>query len=102
MPLPMGGETVIKVKPLDNDSYSVEISDNGIGIENSWALKRTGPNEHNSKGMEITIERLELWCRKIGGRFSFDIQQMHKPNGDSAGTCVSLTLPLHLAHGAVV
>ena len=55
MPSTLNGELVIDFKELDN-SLLITITDNGIGIENSRALKQH--DTHKSHGMGLIIKRI--------------------------------------------
>jgi len=55
MPSSMNGELVIDLKEQD-DNLMITITDNGIGIENSRALKEH--SEHKSHGMELIKKRI--------------------------------------------
>jgi anti-sigma regulatory factor (Ser/Thr protein kinase) len=93
MPLPHGGEVIVRIFTNDPDYFTVEIADNGLGIEVSRGIKHSQGLQHKSKGMRITMERLELWCRKAGKKYSVNIAQRESGSGQSAGTLVKLELP---------
>ena len=50
----------------------IEITDNGIGIENSIKSKSDYDGDHRSQGMEITSKRIEL-LNKLSDR-KFEIK----------------------------
>ncbi|RZL45092.1 MAG: diguanylate cyclase, partial [Pedobacter sp.] len=56
MPKETGGEIQINLK-IDNNNLNIEIIDDGVGIENSLKAKK---DNHISKGMQLTKERLNL------------------------------------------
>lgn len=71
-----------------------ELTDNGIGIDNSLKLKGNQPvGDHESKGVEITNRRIEILRRLTGenllivGPF-----QLNDENGNALGTKVILKL----------
>lgn len=71
-----------------------EVTDNGIGIDNSLKLKGNQPvGDHESKGVEITNRRIEILRRLTGenllivGPF-----QLNDENGNALGTKVILKL----------
>lgn len=69
------------------------ITDNGIGIENSLKNKTTADN-HISKGMEITQNRIEL-IKKTSGR-SIELtgpRQIHENENTEGGTQVCIKIP---------
>jgi len=88
MPKPQGGEIFIRISDVKEDLYTVEIIDNGVGIENSKAKKTA--KEHNSKGMQLTKERLNLWANQLNTSFKLQVSQRADKEG---GTIVLLTLP---------
>jgi ligand-binding sensor domain-containing protein len=57
MPLEAGGDLKISILLENQHRLKIEITDNGIGIDNSLKQKK---NEHTSKGMTLTQERINL------------------------------------------
>lgn len=96
MPLTDGGQIIINVKMLHELNYQVIIRDTGIGIEASKEIKKGQELTHNSKGMNLTKERLDLWSRSIGGKFDLHIEEIKTGNGVLGGTEVTITLPAQL------
>jgi len=71
------------------------VTDNGVGIENSLKNKTTADN-HISKGMEITQNRLELIRKSMG--LNIELRgpwQIQDELGNSKGTKVTILLPLN-------
>lgn len=73
----------------------IEIKDNGIGIETSIKQKMQFSGDHKSKGMEITMKRIQL-LKKV---FQQDIDligplQVTDANGNSEGTLVQIKISL--------
>lgn len=94
--LPKEGQGKVEVKVELNDAHLVwTIKDNGIGIENSLRNK-TGTDEHISRGMEITTDRIEL-IRKMTGKNVELIgpKQVNDQQGRSVGTLVKIIFPDH-------
>lgn len=87
MPKEDGGKISIEIKDKLEDVLLIHIIDDGIGIENSLANKKQA---HQSKGMDLTKERINL-LNKIEAK---PIHLSVKQNG-KAGTIVTLELPLH-------
>jgi ligand-binding sensor domain-containing protein/anti-sigma regulatory factor (Ser/Thr protein kinase) len=94
MPLPEGGSIYINAGKLNDSQYKVEIRDTGMGIEASRELKKSTGLPHTSKGMKLTIERLELWTRISHSNFELKAEQGESSEGDYAGTTITLILPL--------
>jgi sensor histidine kinase YesM/streptogramin lyase len=85
MPKEDGGKISIVIKPEGNDKLLIQIIDNGIGIDNSLRVKR---DKHESKGMSLTQERINL----INQIEANPIQISIKQNGNS-GTTISILVP---------
>ena len=94
MPLGSGGKIDIRVSAIDIDYLMVTIEDNGIGIETSRKQKENRPNDHVSKGMQITRDRLALFARMTGKKHEVKIAEI-KQNGKVEGTQVEILLPAH-------
>ncbi|RYG11039.1 MAG: diguanylate cyclase, partial [Chitinophagaceae bacterium] len=86
MPLEEGGEVAININLKEEGYLQINIIDNGVGIENSLSQKKSG---HQSKGMDLTQERINL-LNKIEAK---PIQLSIKQNGKS-GTIVTILVPL--------
>ena len=87
MPKEEGGEVKIEIVQKDEDYLWIKIIDNGIGIENSLSTKNSS---HQSKGMKLTQERINL-LNKIEAK---PIQLFVEQNGNS-GTTVTILVPLN-------
>ena len=79
-----------------NDSLDFEVIDNGVGIDESSEFRSDFAGDHESKGMKITENRIEL-IRKINGGKLMIIGpfQINDENGKSKGTKVIIKLPLN-------
>lgn len=69
------------------------IEDNGIGRERAAAQRQQG-NEHHSRGLQITRDRLALYNRRFNLDATFDIEDLYDENGQPCGTRVSVWFPL--------
>jgi ligand-binding sensor domain-containing protein len=76
------------------DSVVFEVIDDGVGIDDSLGVKTEFSGDHESKGMMITTNRIEL-IRKINGGKLLIIGpfQINNKNGDSNGTKVIIKIP---------
>lgn len=83
----------LKVSIENSKTIKIEIDDNGIGRENASLLRKNTP-KYQSLGMSINDERVDL-LKKISELF-IDIQIIDKqqPNGLSAGTNVTVRIPI--------
>jgi len=89
------GLITINIKK-EHHSIIFEVIDNGVGIENSRQLKDSFEGDHESKGMIITADRIDL-LRKINGEKLMIIGpfQINDNNGKSLGTKVIIKLPIN-------
>lgn len=92
MPSKIQGQILLKVSE-QHDSLLVEVIDNGIGIENSKALKHG--SKHKSRGMELIHKRLHalsFFCKQ-------ELKLVYSPVYDDTqnpGNKISLRLPYNL------
>ncbi|MBN8703291.1 MAG: histidine kinase [Bacteroidetes bacterium] len=66
LPLEEVGKLSIFVNMLTSSELCFVIEDNGVGIDASYEKKTLFPTEHDSKGTEITVTRINL-LRKMTG-----------------------------------
>ncbi|WP_020570072.1 tetratricopeptide repeat-containing sensor histidine kinase [Neolewinella persica] len=85
-----GGQLTVTVV-RNNRKVLVAITDNGIGRSRSAALKTKNQLNHQSTGLETTLQRLELINAYYGEDFSVQIGDAF-PEEDHVGTRVELTL----------
>ncbi|WP_170117742.1 sensor histidine kinase [Chitinophaga ginsengisoli] len=69
------------------------IEDNGIGREKAAAQRQQG-NEHHSRGLQITRDRLALYNRRFNLDATFDIEDLYDEAGQPSGTRVNVWFPL--------
>ncbi|MEZ4777067.1 MAG: two-component regulator propeller domain-containing protein [Bacteroidia bacterium] len=94
MPLDANGMIEVNLSRKDDDYLMITISDNGIGIEASRKQRADRPNDHVSKGMQITLDRLSLFARMTRKKYSLDIHEIVDPEGNIKGTMVEMLLPV--------
>jgi ligand-binding sensor domain-containing protein len=87
MPREEGGTIDVVINQVSPSSLLIKIIDDGIGIENSL---RNKSGKHESKGMSLTQERINL----INQIEENPIQITFTQNGKS-GTTIAITLPNH-------
>ncbi len=87
MPMENGGEVKVMIDQKDDDYLWIKIIDDGVGIKNALANKNSG---HQSKGMNLTQERINL-LNKIEAK---PIQLYIEQNGES-GTTITILAPLN-------
>lgn len=86
MPLEERGDIDIVVTRTENACLLIKIIDNGVGIDNSMRVKK---EDHDSKGMSLTQERINLINQIEANPIQISISQ----NGNS-GTTIAILLPL--------
>lgn len=86
MPLEEGGEVDINIHLKEEGYLQINIIDNGVGIDNSLKQKKSG---HQSKGMDLTQERINLLNKIEAKAIHLSIKQ----NGKS-GTIITILVPL--------
>jgi sensor histidine kinase YesM len=85
------GEIKISVGYKENNDLYFMIEDNGIGVENS--LKAKGPHQHQSKGLNITSNRIDVLRRLTKKDFIIiGPVQINDENNDAIGTKVEIIL----------
>ena len=86
-----GGLIHISFLKIANGTLFVEVSDNGIGYENT--LEKID-EEHKSYGTKITMERLSIFKQKYQEEFSYSIESLSDADGNATGTRVKMTIPV--------
>lgn len=91
---PLKGKIEVNVK-VELDSLVFEVVDNGVGIESSLKLKDSFDGDHESKGMMITENRIEL-LRQVDGENLMIIGpfQINDSEGKPLGTKVIIKIPI--------
>ncbi|MFD2163201.1 two-component regulator propeller domain-containing protein [Paradesertivirga mongoliensis] len=85
MPKETEGNIWIVIKQPEPNLLHICIEDDGIGIDNSYKLKT---NDHISRGMELTQERINL-LNKFDAPIQLDVQQVEK-----SGTRVTILIAI--------
>lgn len=86
------GKGFISIKiTKETDRLVVTIEDNGIGRKPTFIIQ-TAP--HSSKGMSLTQDRISILNKLYGETAAIAITDLKDPNGNPAGTRITLTLPL--------
>ena len=88
-PLSSNGLLQIDIKG-ENNALHITIADNGIGIEKSKQLRQT--KKHNSRGMQLIKERLEILSSQAQQPVTLIIGE-NNTGADNPGTKVSLIIP---------
>ncbi len=72
------------------------IKDNGIGREKAMELNMGANKPHQSLGMQVTQERLEILSKEKGVNINFEITDLKDKNGGAAGMQVVINIPFEL------
>ena len=92
--VPKEGSGMITVTfDVHNDQLICTISDNGIGITKSAAIKENSMKAHKSMALEITRKRLEIMEAIISKSAQIEIKEVEE-NDAVVGTKVTLRLPI--------
>ncbi len=96
MPLEANGHIYVGLRLRDDEYLECVIRDNGIGLEASKKMKENRPNDHVSRGMQITLDRLSLFARMTQKEHRVDIHELTDDEGKVIGTEVVMVMPLKL------
>lgn len=78
---------------VENGQLICTISDNGIGITKSTAIRENSMKAHKSMALEITKKRLEIMEATISKSAQIEIKELEENNA-VVGTKVTLRLPI--------
>ncbi len=93
-----GGHVQIEVKKEGNDLVCM-VEDNGIGRDQSKALKKASVMKHKSMGMKITEDRIKAMGRVKGAHVA--IQDLKDEAGKAIGTRVIIRLPYKFKRASI-
>lgn len=79
---------------LWNNHLICSIIDNGVGRKAAEAYKSARHIEYQSKGINLTSQRIEMLNAAIYENITVSIEDLYDSSGTPAGTKVTLTLPL--------
>lgn len=87
----------ITMEQTENHIYCV-VQDNGIGREQSRILNSLRRSRHESTGMSVTRQRLEMLNRRFKDKVSVAIADLKDEQGKACGTRVAIYIPINLHH----
>lgn len=87
-----GGGTITVNFDVEKEQLVCTITDNGIGITKSAAIKENSMKAHKSMALEITKKRLEIMEATISKSAEIEIKELEE-NNKVIGTKVTLRLP---------
>ncbi|MCW3461831.1 ligand-binding sensor domain-containing protein [Chitinophaga nivalis] len=85
------GKLTITFRQVGHQLYCT-VEDNGIGREKAAAMKRMV--SHQSRGLQITRDRLALYNRRFNADAGFAIEDLTNEKGEPEGTRINLWFPL--------
>ncbi len=86
---------IVKISFFETDGYLVcSVWDNGIGRAASAKLKTDNHIQYQSKGMELTIKRIQLLNTEVANKASVKVLDIKDDNNIVIGTEIILKLPL--------
>jgi LytS/YehU family sensor histidine kinase len=92
--VPKDGNGKIEVRfDVQDEQLVCTITDNGIGLSKSKALKENSVTAHQSMALEITKKRLEIMEAITSKTAQIEITEL-KDNNMAIGTKVTLNLPI--------
>ncbi|MGB1040788.1 MAG: sensor histidine kinase [Flavobacteriales bacterium] len=89
-----GGKVTVNFDKLSDNSYTVIIQDDGIGIENSKIIKENSIQGHDSKSTVIFKERIALLNKSSNWKVDYNINNLSE-NIEFPGTEVTLIFTQH-------
>jgi ligand-binding sensor domain-containing protein len=88
------GLITIKLKVLNNLKIRCKVDDDGIGRKLSAEMRKNNEN-HNSKGIAIVKERLQIISKLRGVDYNLDIDDLY-PDRKECGTRIIIDIPARL------
>ncbi|WP_162915687.1 sensor histidine kinase [Paraflavitalea soli] len=86
------GQIDIHFSTTNNVLYCT-ITDNGIGREAALVAKKDSQVQYQSRGMQLTNERINLINSHAGVAITIDIKDLRDEAGNAAGTAVTIGIP---------
>jgi two-component sensor histidine kinase len=75
LPSPLPEKTLrLRVAPHNDNTLYIEIEDNGIGRQKSAELKKNSIRTHQSLGMEIIRQRIELFNQSYSAKMDIEVE----------------------------
>jgi LytS/YehU family sensor histidine kinase len=85
----------ISVRKSDASHFTVVVEDNGVGRKKAEEIKRLKSITHQSRGMEMTLTRIELLNQgKPWKDYFVKITDLYDHDRNASGTRVEITFPL--------
>ena len=88
-----GGRIIVDIKQA-GEQLICTISDNGIGRKLAQQYKSKTPIEYQSKGMDLTSKRIEMFNQSHESKIKVEISDLDENDKAMPGTLVKLYFPL--------
>ncbi len=88
------GEINLDIKKIE-DYLEIKITDNGVGRVKSAELKKTSSNDHQSSGMRLTMERLNILNLNNKLEITCKIIDLYDKHDKAIGTQVIINIPIN-------
>ena len=90
------GERLLKIeaKATNENTLVITVEDNGIGRQQSEALKRSD-KPHKPFATKANEERVRLYKNKLKRDITITTNDLYDENDVAAGTKVVITMPIH-------
>jgi LytS/YehU family sensor histidine kinase len=86
----------IRINISQNGKLTCIIEDNGIGRARSVSMKSDQPALYESKGLSLTLNRIDIINKIYDTAISADTQDITNDRGEIAGTRVSIQFPIDM------
>ena len=90
---PRGGKIEISFE-RENGSLICRVTDDGVGRAKAATLISKHDLNHESMGMRITQERLDILNANSDNQVSVVVKDLEDKTGEASGTCVEVYVPL--------
>ena len=87
------GQIIVSLS-REGDSIKASVEDDGVGREKALEIKNRKNSTHQSMGMAITRERLEILNAANNSTLNVNIVDLKHPTGEAAGTRVEIFVPV--------
>lgn len=95
------GMKVLKVDfTIKDKKLHCRIEDNGVGRKESALIKSRNVQIHQSKGMSVTAERLDLLNNFFKDQLSVEIKDLYTDSGIASGTLVTVEINTDFAQNS--
>ena len=92
-----GKEGKLTISFYKKEGYLIcEVDDNGIGMEEAERIKSQRIIKHQSHGMDITRQRLELVSKVTNGDYNITVVNKKDMDQNPAGTTIVIKFPLNV------